>query len=140
VGKKRSREGKKATKKLDQTLGDGNCGPVSLSKAVKGWEREAQKGLNFKHQAFLREQVAKHAQNLTPSLRDRFFEGNYAEDASFAEKEAFVKQWAREATQDGAHVDLLFCRLFADLVKANLTVYELRDGKLAVDSVFGRGL
>lgn len=132
--KKRNREGTLVTKRVDKTCGDGNCGPASLLKAVKSWGRDAKKGLKFRDHQDIREQVAEHAKNLTPALREQFFEGRYQADASPAEKAAFVGEWAQEAQQDRAHVELLFCRLFADMMMANLTVWERRDDKLVADS------
>jgi hypothetical protein len=131
VNKKRGRDGKKVViKKVAQIPGDGNCGPVSLQKAVSDWLGEGKRGLNFLNQADVREKVAAHAKILTPALREQFFEGNYAEEATVLVKEAFVMQWAREAREDRRHVDLLFCRLFADMVKANLSINEVREGNL----------
>jgi hypothetical protein len=118
------------TKKVDKTPGDGNCGPASLQKAVSEWSREGKRGLNFLNQADVREKVAAHAKILTPALREQYFEGKYAAEATPVQKGAFVEQWAWEAQQDGVHVDLLFCRLFADMVKANLTINEVRAGNL----------
>jgi hypothetical protein len=135
TGRERSNEGKKETKKLVKICGDGNCGSVSLLKAVKEWPREAKKGLNFRNQEDIRNQVAAHAKNLSPVLRDQLFYGKYAGDASAKEKAAFVKVWAQRVIQDRVHVGQLFCRLFADMVQANLTIYQLRAGELA-DNVF----
>jgi hypothetical protein len=129
---KRNRDGKVATKKVGKIVGDGNCGPESLLKAVKEWPRDAKRGLNFKGQQEIRNKVAQHARDMAdkPALREQFFEGRFEAEASPAQKNRFVSVWAARAEKNRDHVDLLFCRLFANMLAANLTIYEHLDNEL----------